>query len=77
MMLKRALFAVLRCNQLDRKVRKASQSARKFTTRCATLRFMHAANLDEGAMWPSAFALMESTADQEARIVALMKKAVT
>ncbi len=53
------------------------QSARKFKTRYATLGFMHEANLDEGAMWPTAFALKELTAGDEARIGALVKKAVS
>ena len=53
------------------------QSARKFKTRYATLGFMHQANLDEGAMWPTAFALTELTAAEEARISALVKKAVS
>ncbi len=53
------------------------QSARKFKTRYATLGFMHEANLDDGAMWPTAFALKELTASEEARIVALVKKAVS
>jgi uncharacterized protein YdhG (YjbR/CyaY superfamily) len=53
------------------------QSAQKFETRYATLGFMHAANLDEGAMWPTAFALKELTAAEERRIVALVKKAVS
>ena len=53
------------------------QSARKFKTRYATLGFMHAANLDEGAMWPVAFALKELTAADEARIAALVKQAVS
>ena len=52
------------------------QSAAKFKTRYATLGFMHEANLDEGAMWPVAFALKELTAADEARIAALVKKAV-
>ena len=52
------------------------QSAQKFKTRYATFGFMHEANLDEGAMWPTAFALKELTADEEARIGALVKKAV-
>ncbi|SRR6266545_4774614 len=52
------------------------QSAHKFKTRYATLGFSDKANLDEGAMWPTAFALTELTAD-EARIVALVKKAVS
>ena len=53
------------------------QSAQKFKTRYATFGFMHAANLDEGAMWPTAFALKELTAAEEARIGALVKKAVS
>jgi uncharacterized protein YdhG (YjbR/CyaY superfamily) len=53
------------------------QSAQKFKTRYVTLGFMHEANLDEGAMWPTAFALMELTAAEEARIGALVKKAVS
>ena len=52
------------------------QSARKFKTRYATFGFMHQANLDEGAMWPTGFALTALTATEEARIVALVKKAV-
>ena len=52
------------------------QSARKFKTRYATLGFSDAANLDEGAMWPVAFALQELTAAAEAKIGALVKKAV-
>ena len=53
------------------------QSAQKFKTRYATLGFMHEAKLDEGAMWPTAFALVELTAAEEARIGALVKKAVS
>ncbi|MGP0068752.1 MAG: iron chaperone [Isosphaeraceae bacterium] len=53
------------------------QSAQKFKTRYATFGFMHEANLDEGAMWPTAFALKELTATEEARILALVKKAVS
>jgi hypothetical protein len=53
------------------------QSAQKFKTRYATLGFMHEANLDDGAMWPTAFALKELTAADEARIGALVKKAVS
>src|SRR5436190_11865368 len=52
------------------------QSAQKFNTRYATLGFSDTANLDEGAMWPTAFALKELTAIEEARIGALVKKAV-
>src|SRR2546423_8080593 len=53
------------------------QSAQKFKTRYATFGFMHEANLDEGAMWPTAFALTELTAAEEARIGALVRKAVS
>ncbi len=53
------------------------QSAQKFNTRYATLGFSDTANLDEGAMWPTSFALMELTAAEEARISALVKKAVS
>ena len=53
------------------------QSAQKFKTRYATLGFSDRANLDKGAMWPTAFALKELTAAQEAKIAALVKKAVS
>ena len=53
------------------------QSAQKFKTRYATFGFNEKANLDEGAMWPIAFALTELTAAEEAKIVALVKKAVS
>jgi len=53
------------------------QSAQKFKTRYATLGFMHEAKLDEGAMWPTAFALKELTAAEEASISALVKKAAS
>jgi len=53
------------------------QSAQKFNTRYATFGFSDEANLDEGAMWPIAFALTELTDDDEARIGALVKKAVS
>jgi uncharacterized protein YdhG (YjbR/CyaY superfamily) len=53
------------------------QSAQKFNTRYATFGFSDTANLDEGALWPVAFALKELTAAEEARIVALVKKAVS
>jgi hypothetical protein len=52
------------------------QPAQKFNTRYATLGFSDTANLDEGGMWPTAFALKELTATEEARIIALVKKAV-
>ena len=53
------------------------QPARKFKTRYATLGFNDTANLDDGAMWPIAFALTELTAADEARIGALVKHAVS
>jgi hypothetical protein len=52
------------------------QTAQKFKTRYATFGFSDKANLDEGAMWPTAFALKGLTAAEEARIAALVKKAV-
>jgi hypothetical protein len=52
------------------------QSAQKFKTRYATLGFSDKANLDEGAMWPVAFALKALTATEEAKIGALLRKAV-
>jgi uncharacterized protein YdhG (YjbR/CyaY superfamily) len=52
------------------------QSAQKFNTRYATLGFSDTANLDEGALWPTSFALKELTTTEEARIVAFVKKAV-
>jgi len=52
------------------------QSAQKFKTRYATFGFSDKANLDEGAMWPTSFALKELTAAEEASIGALVKKAV-
>ena len=52
------------------------QSADKFKARYATFGFSDSANLDEGAMWPTSFALKELTAADEARIGALVKKAV-
>ena len=53
------------------------QSGQKFKTRYASFGFSDTANLDEGALWPVAFALKELTATEEARIVALVKKAVS
>ena len=53
------------------------QSAQKFKTRYATFGFSDKANLDEGAMWPTSFALKELTTAEEARIGALVKKAVS
>lgn len=52
------------------------QSAQKFKTRYATLGFSDKANLDDGAMWPTAFALKELGAAEEARIGALLQQAV-
>ncbi|HEX9643028.1 MAG TPA: DUF1801 domain-containing protein [Acidimicrobiia bacterium] len=52
------------------------QSADKFKARYATFGFNDTANLDEGAMWPTSFALNELTATVEAKIAALVKKAV-
>jgi len=52
------------------------QDAQKFKTRYATLGFGDAANLDEGTMWPTTFALTELTPADEARIGALVKRAV-
>jgi uncharacterized protein YdhG (YjbR/CyaY superfamily) len=53
------------------------QSAHKFKARYATFGFNDTANLDEGAMWPTSFALKELTADAEARIAALVQQAVS
>jgi uncharacterized protein YdhG (YjbR/CyaY superfamily) len=53
------------------------QSAQKFNSRYATLGFSDSANLDEGAMWPTSFALKELTAAEEARIGELVKRAVS
>jgi uncharacterized protein YdhG (YjbR/CyaY superfamily) len=53
------------------------QSAQKFKTRYATLGFSDKANLDNGSMWPTVFALKEMTAENEAQIVALLKKALS
>ena len=53
------------------------QSAQKFKSRYATFGFSDAANLDEGAMWPTSFALKKLTAAEEAKIGALVKKAVS
>jgi uncharacterized protein YdhG (YjbR/CyaY superfamily) len=52
-------------------------AASKFKSRYATFGFNDAANLDEGAMWPTSFALKELTAAEEARIGALVKKAAS
>ena len=60
----------------DGKVLCYFQSADKFKSRYATVGFSDEANLDEGAMWPTSFALKDLTAAEEARISALVKKAV-
>jgi uncharacterized protein YdhG (YjbR/CyaY superfamily) len=52
-------------------------AASKFNSRYATLGFNDDANLDEGAMWPTSFALVELTAAEEERIIALVKQAVS
>ena len=61
----------------DGKVLCFFQPAQKFKSRYATLGFDDTANLDEGTMWPTAFALTELTADDEAKIGTLVKKAVS
>ena len=53
------------------------QDAKKFNYRYATLGFQDAANLDEGNMWPVAFALKKLTAEDEAKIIELVKKALS
>ena len=53
------------------------KSAEKFKSRYATLGFEEAANLDDGAMWPTSFALKNLTDAEEKKIVALVKKAVS
>ena len=53
------------------------QTAQKFKARYATFGFNDSANLDEGAIWPTSFALKELTAAEEKRIIALVKKAVS
>ena len=53
------------------------QSAQKFKTRYATFDFMHEANLDDGAMWPTAFALKQLNAAEETRIAALVKESAS
>jgi uncharacterized protein YdhG (YjbR/CyaY superfamily) len=53
------------------------QNAQKFNARYATLGFNDVANLDDGAMWPTAFALQELSPAEEAKIIALVKKAVS
>jgi uncharacterized protein YdhG (YjbR/CyaY superfamily) len=53
------------------------QSAKKFNSRYATLGFTDKANLDEGAMWPTSYALKELSATEEAKISALVKRALS
>ena len=53
------------------------QSAAKFSSRYATFGFSDQANLDQGAMWPTSFALTDLTAADEKKIAALVKKAVS
>jgi uncharacterized protein YdhG (YjbR/CyaY superfamily) len=53
------------------------QSAQKFNSRYATLGFSDKANLDDGTMWPTSYALTELTAATEARIIALVKRALS
>jgi uncharacterized protein YdhG (YjbR/CyaY superfamily) len=53
------------------------QSAKKFNSRYATLGFTDKANLDEGSMWATSFALKELSATEEAKIVSLVKRAVS
>jgi hypothetical protein len=62
---------------IDGKIICFFQSSAKFKTRYMTLGFSDKANLDEGRMWPASFALKELTAAEEARIEALVKKAVS
>jgi uncharacterized protein YdhG (YjbR/CyaY superfamily) len=61
----------------DGKVVCYSQSAQKFNSRYATFGFSDAANLDDGALWPTSFALTALTAADEARIGALVRQAVS
>ncbi|GAA1400323.1 iron chaperone [Catellatospora coxensis] len=61
----------------DGKVLCFFQNSQKFKTRYATLGFNDVANLDDGTVWPTAYALTRLTADDEARIAALLKKAVS
>ena len=53
------------------------QSAQKFKSRYATFGFSDSANLDDGAMWPTYYALKELTASEETKIIALVKKAIS
>ena len=62
---------------LDNNVVCFFQGAKKFNSRYATFGFNDTANLDDGAMWPTSFALKELTSAEEERIAALVKKAVS
>ncbi|WP_144124245.1 iron chaperone [Catellatospora sichuanensis] len=62
---------------LDGKVLCFFQSSQKFKTRYATLGFNDVASLDDGTVWPTAYALTKLTADDEARIGALVQKAAS
>ena len=62
---------------MDGKVVCFFQNAGKFKTRYSTLGFSDEANIDDGSMWPTAFALTELTAADEKKIAALVKKAVS
>ncbi|MFI8872952.1 iron chaperone [Streptomyces sp. NPDC055243] len=62
---------------MDGKIVCFFQSAQKFSARYATFGFSDKANLDDGTMWPASYALKELTADGEARIAALVKRAVS
>ncbi len=53
------------------------QSAQRFKTRYATFGFMHEAHLDDGSMWPTAYALKAITPAEESRITALIRQAVS
>ena len=68
-------YGMLAYANKDGKVVCYFQSAEKFDARYATLDFNDAANLDEGVMWPTSFALKELTAAEEARIGALLERA--
>ena len=67
----------LETKRKDGKVVCFFQSAQKFNSRYATFGFSDEANLDEGAMWPTSIALKELTATEEAKISALVKRAVS
>ena len=73
----KTLFGMRAYAEKDGKVICFFQAAQKFNTRYATFGFQDTANLDEGVLWPVVFALKELTAAEEARISALVKKAVS